>query len=177
MTIWKNLKLWQKALVVVGALWLFGTIAGAISGDDGTGTDRPERVEEADEPESTEPERTEAAPDTVPDDIDEGVEQDDIEVPEVPEAAEELPRSVILTVLEAEQPWFATVPRNITIDLIESTCEALDVGTMLEEIVLVGIESGVPEEATGAMVVAATTGWCPEHADLVTDFIETWGAP
>lgn len=178
---WKELSFWQKALVVFGVVMLVGLIGSAFSDDEETQpAETTARVEEAS---SEEPERTEASPDTVPDDIETGEADVDVEVPDTtlpPDATEEaaaadLPRGVILSVLEDNEPWFATVPRATTVDLIVATCDALDDGTTLEEIVLIGMQSDVPETATGAMIVAATTGWCPEHAGLVDEFMATWG--
>lgn len=78
--------------------------------------------------------------------------------------------SIYVTVIrESDSGWLAgTTSDAELLDLGDAICEALDAGMPLDDLMAMGLESGMDPALLGAIHGAAIGALCPEHDELIS---------
>lgn len=87
------------------------------------------------------------------------------DVDSVADIPEDSVEDLFLVVVHDQAPLSRSVPDADILDAAHSTCQALDEGNSMTDIMLIVIGSGIPTDVGGAIVGAGISAFCPEYQD------------
>lgn len=67
-------------------------------------------------------------------------------------------------------PQFSSISDDVLVELVQSTCDALDRGATATQLSEAGINSGFTPQQVGWVLGAGVAAYCPEYNDVIGSF-------